>query len=287
MRLVIIGANGMLGTDLKESCERAGIACTGLDLPEVDITRPEKLRREVPEADWIINCAAYTRVDDAETNRDTCFAVNADGPRNLAALCAQRGIPLLHISTDYVFDGTKRTSYQEDDLTHPISVYGESKRASEQAVLDAGCPCIIARTQSLFGIHGPSFIKAIMRFIAEGKVPLRVVHDQISCPTWSGHLAEALLRLIQTPHRGVVHTSSEGGCSWHEFACAIVERVQPGVEVLPVPAATYPRPAKRPANSILSKERYTQWTGHRFPSWQEGLDAYLEALRRLTPISTT
>ncbi|MDD2235691.1 MAG: dTDP-4-dehydrorhamnose reductase [Kiritimatiellae bacterium] len=284
MRVVLVGANGMLGTDLKEACAREGVDAPALDLPDVDITRPERLQRDLPEADWIINCAAYTRVDDAETDRETCFAVNAEGPRNLARLCAKRGIPLLHISTDYVFDGTKNTPYQEDDPTHALSVYGESKLAGERAIQDAGCPYIIARTQSLFGLHGPSFIKSIMRFITEGKVPLKVVQDQVSCPTWSGHLADALLRLVHTEHRGIVHTSSEGACSWFDFARAIVEHVKPGTEVIPVPASTYPRPARRPANSVLDKTRYAQWTAHRFPSWQEGLDAYLEALNHTSPI---
>ena len=279
MRLVIVGANGMLGTDLKAACTRHGMEAVGLDLPEVDITRPDRLSQDIPECDWLINCAAYTNVDGAETNRGLCFSINAAGPANLAALCAKRGIPLLHISTDYVFDGAKTTPYLEDDLTHALSVYGESKLEGERAVQDAGCSFIIARTQSLFGVHGHNFIKAIMRFMDEGKVPLKVVNDQVSCPTWSGHLADALLQLIQTPHRDVVHTSSEGACSWFDFARAIVERVKPGVEVLPVPAATYPRPAKRPANSVLDKSRYTHWTGLHFPSWQEGLDAYLRALQ--------
>ena len=273
----------MLGTDLRGLCTERGVEFVGLDIPEVDITQPERLPRDIPECDWVINCAAYTNVDGAETDRDRCFAINAEGPGNLAALCAKRGIPLLHISTDYVFDGLKTTPYFEDDLTHAISVYGQSKLAGERAVQDAGCAFIIARTQSLFGIHGHNFIKAIMRFIDEGKVPLKVVHDQVSCPTWSGHLADALLRLIETPHRGVVHTSSEGACSWFDFARAIVERVKPGTEVLPVPAATYPRPARRPANSVLDKSRFTQWTGHHFPAWQQGLDAYLQALRASQP----
>lgn len=233
MRLVIVGANGMLGTDLKEACGRRGVEFTGLDLPDVDITKPERLARDIPACDWLVNCAAYTNVDAAESNRGLCFAINAEGPGNLAALCAQRGIPLLHISTDYVFDGLKTLPYLEDDLTHAVSVYGESKLEGETAVQASGCEFIIARTQSLFGIHGHNFIKAIMRFMDEGKVPLKVVHDQISCPTWSGHLAEALLRLIEGPNRGVVHTSSEGACSWFDFACAIVERVKPGVEVIP------------------------------------------------------
>ncbi len=279
MRLVILGANGMLGTDLKEVCARQGVDFIGLDLPEVDITQPDRLRRDVPECDWIVNCAAYTNVDGAETNRDLCFAINAAGPGNLAALCVERNIPLLHISTDYVFDGHKTTPYHEDDLTRALGVYGESKLAGERAVQDSGCSFIIARTQSLFGIHGHNFIKAIMRFIDEGKVPLKVVFDQVSCPTWSGHLSDALLRLIRTEHHGIVHTSSEGSCSWFDFARAIVEHVKPGTEVLPVPAATYPRPARRPANSVLDKARYTHWTGHHFPSWQEGLEAYLQALR--------
>jgi dTDP-4-dehydrorhamnose reductase len=280
MQLTIVGAKGMLGTDLVDLCHARSIPCHALDLAELDITRPDSIAQSIPPCDWIINCAAYTNVDGAETNRQAAFAVNADGPRNLAEYAAANNMALLHLSTDYVFDGANPEPYLEDDPIHPISVYGESKLAGEQAVAASGCRHIIARTQSLFGIHGHNFIKAIMKFIDEGKVPLRVVDDQVSCPTWSVHLAEALLSLIACGQYGIVHTSSEGHCSWHTFARAIAEAVAPGTEVLPVPASTYPRPAKRPPSSILSKARYTQWTGHTFPAWQDALKGYLNLAKQ-------
>ena len=277
MKLVILGAGGMLGTDLRAICEREGIAFEGFDLPEFDITNPGHVGH-LPSADWIINCAAYTNVDGAEEHRDLCQAVNAAGPALLAGHCAREGIPLLHISTDYVFDGTKPSPYTEGDPTGPLGVYGAAKLAGEEAIRASGAAYTIARTQSLFGWHGPNFVKAIKRFIEEGKTPLRVVADQVSCPTWTGHLADALIALARSSFRGIVHTSSEGSCSWYEFACAICERVAPGTEVLPVPAATYPRAARRPANSVLEKRIYREITGQTFPHWREALDAYLNSV---------
>ena len=276
MHLTLIGAAGMLGSDLQATCQQQNRTLTTLDLPEIDITDPESIRNAVPATtDWIINCAAYTNVDGAETNQAAAFAVNATGPANLAAYCKESGIRLLQLSTDYVFDGASAIPYNEAAATNPLSVYGQSKLKGELAVQDSGCRYLIARTQSLFGWHGPNFIKAILRLVEQGNIPLQVVDDQISCPTWSVHLSEALLALIDADASGVVHTSSEGQCSWFDFACAITAATTPETEVLPVPAATYPRPAKRPPNSVLSKTKYTALTKQKFPPWQDALAGYL------------
>lgn len=275
MKLVVVGAKGMLGTDLLQAA--AGFDVQGFDLPEIDIARRESVASVLPEADWVVNCAAYTRVDDAEKNRDAAFLVNATGAGHLASVCAERRTPLLHISTDYVFDGAATRPYVEEDATNPLGVYGASKLAGEQAVIAAGGPHLILRAQSLFGRNGQSFIRTIVRLLREGRTPLRVVKDQVSSPTYTLHLADAILRLIRAGKNGIVHVASSGQCSWFEFACAIARRVKPGAEVVPITAAEFRAPARRPGYSVLNTGRYRQWTGHTMPSWEEGMAAYLEA----------
>ena len=266
----------MLGRDVMAAAAAADVQATGWDLPELNVTDPENLESRLAAADWIINCSAFTRVDDAETEREAAFAVNADGVRNLGLVASRHGIRLLHISTDYVFDGTSDRPYIETDRTNPLNVYGASKLAGEEALRSIGGPYIIARTQSLFGHHGPNFVKAIVRKLKEGDAPLRVVNDQRSAPTYTRHLAIALLRLLKVENDHVLHVVASGGCSWYEFACAIVERVKPGHEVIPVSSDEYVRPAKRPMNSLLNTQHYEKLTGYALPTWVEGLDAYLE-----------
>ncbi len=275
MKLVILGSKGMLGTDLVRACERGGIETVGLDLPELDITDARRLEYDVPDGDWVINCAAYTRVDDAEQEREQAYALNAEAPRRLAHICNERGIPLMHISTDYVFDGKAPQPYRENARPNPISVYGASKLGGEMAVRGEGGHALVVRTQSLFGVHGPNFVKSIARKLRESDEPLRVVNDQVSAPTWTGHLAEALVKLARLGQKGVVHVTASGSCSWYDFARAIAERVKPGARIEPVTTDEMKRPASRPAFSVLDNSRYIAWTGEALPSWEEGLDAYL------------
>lgn len=276
MNAVIIGVRGMLGGDLLKVCRAMpSDDAVGVDLPEVDITDDAALSRTLPEADWIVNCAAYTRVDDAESDGEAAFAVNADGVRNVARVAAQRSTPVLHISTDYVFDGAAREPYDEGAAVHPLSVYGQSKLAGEQALIEEGGAHMIVRTQSLFGVGGPHFVRAISRKVAQSNDPLNVVDDQVSAPTYTRHLAVALVRLMHCRAGGVVHLSASGACSWYDFARAIVERIKPGHEVRPIASAELQRPAARPAYAVLSHRRYEALTGQRMPSWDQGLDEYL------------
>jgi dTDP-4-dehydrorhamnose reductase len=275
MNVIVLGADGMLGTDLMAACRAAGTAVQGLDLPDVDICDYDSIAAQVPVCDCLINCAAYTDVDGAESHADQAFAVNAEGPANIARWCHRKDIKLIHISTDYVFDGRKGRSYTEWNQPNPISVYGASKLAGEKAVRAEGCAYFIVRTQSLFGVHGHNFVKAVMGRLARGK-NLRVVNDQVSCPTYTMHLAEALLRLLPLERDGIVHLSARGSCSWYDFAVAIVKRVQPDAVVEPIPSTQMERPAERPACSVLDNWRYRMWTAHRMPTWQEGLEAYLK-----------
>lgn len=266
----------MLGHDVMEASHGAGHATEGYDMPDLDITNYPDMRAKLPEADWIINCAGFTRVDDSETQRDVAFAVNSEGVRNLARLSLRRIVPVIHLSTDYVFDGRSTRPYDENDRANPVNIYGASKLTGEKALRAGGGPYLIVRTQSLFGKNGPNFVRSIARKLRESDEPLRVVADQISAPTYTRHLADALMRLVEVHAEGILHVTASGSCSWYEFACAIVERLKPGHEVVPIKAQELSLPAMRPAYAVLSNRRYQSLTGHVMPSWQEGLDAYLK-----------
>ena len=266
----------MLGTDLVKACDAAGFQAIGLDLPQLDVRDFNSVREAMPQADWAVNCAAYTRVDDAESNRHEAFAVNGEGAHSLARVCVRRGIKLLHISTDYVFDGRKSRPYVEMDRPDPLGVYGASKLAGEKAVRAEGGHFLILRTQSLFGGRGPNFVRAIVQKAARNEEEIRVVEDQVSSPTYTVHLADAITRLIRLDKQGVVHVSASGACSWFEFARAIVERVRPEAKVVAINSSELKRPAPRPAYSVLDNSLYNAWTGHPMPAWSEGLDAYLK-----------
>ncbi len=265
----------MLGTDLVSACRSVGIEPLGLDLPAFDITKFDRVRAELPQVDTVVNCAAFVRVDDAETQREQAYAVNAEGAGNVARICSAKNVGLIHLSTDYVFDGRKGSAYTETDRVNPLSIYGASKLAGEELVQGAGGHSLIVRTQSLFGVRGANFVRTIAQRMKKSDEPLRVVNDQFSSPTYTRHLAAAIVRLIQLKREGIVNVAASGHCSWFEFAKAIGERVKPDAKVLPVSTAEYPRPAPRPAYSVLDTSRYREWTGSALPPWQKGLEEYL------------
>ena len=281
MKVAVLGARGMLGTDLMAALEPAHEPL-GLDLPECDILAEGVLAAALepfaPEV--VINCAAYTDVDGAETNREFAFKLNADGAGFAAAVGRGLGALLVQISTDYVFDGAQQRPYTEDDATNAISVYGASKLAGEEQVIAAGGAWIIVRTQSLFGLRGKNFIEAIISR-AEQVGELDVVADQVSSPTYTPHLAQGLTRLIALPrdrvNRQIVNVANRGACSWFEFARAIVARIRPDTKVRETTAAAFGRPAPRPPHSVLDTGKYEKLTGERMPTWEEALEEYLEA----------
>lgn len=276
MKLALIGGRGMLGSDLADAARARGHFVSILDVPECDITREDTLRPALPDAEVAINCAAYTRVDDAEHERDLCRAINADGAGNVARACAARGIYLIHISTDYVFDGEKRSAYVEEDSTRPINWYGQTKLDGERLVMESGARALIVRTQSLYGLRGRNFVKAILNQIQKGAAELRVVCDQVSSPTYTRHLAEILLDLAERrPEPGILHAAADGACSWWEFACAIVERTRPGVRVEKRVAEELKYPARRPPFSVLDTSKLRALLGRTLPHWSKGLEAYL------------
>lgn len=279
MRILVVGCRGMLGTDLLGELG-PDHEVTGVDVPEIDITRSDSIRavfdRVRPEA--VVNSAAFTRVDDCETQRDLAFAVNGDGAGNLARACRDGSARLVHLSTDYVFGGAGDRPWREDDVTAPRGVYAASKRAGEEAVaaeLPLGAWTTV-RTQWLFGRNGPNFVEAILRQVKPG-ARLRVVHDQRGRPTWTRDLARGIRWLLEsgTGH-GYVHVANEGEATWFDFAVEIARRAQvPDVEVTPISTSEAARPAPRPAYSVLDLSRFATVTGRSLPDWREGLAGYL------------
>jgi dTDP-4-dehydrorhamnose reductase len=227
------------------------------------------VQRERPE--WIINAAAFNDVDGAETQPEDVFAVNGAGPGHLAESAAVVGARVVHISTDYVFDGTKGTAYTEDDVPNPLSVYAQSKYEGERRVLESRVSACVLRTAWLYGRHGKNFVKAILAAAAKGG-PLKVVADQVGSPTATADLARAIAQLIQTPARGLFHVANGGACSRFEFAQAIV---QGSVEVLPITTAEAARPARRPANSSLTSVRWRESGFTPLSSWRSALGTFL------------
>jgi dTDP-4-dehydrorhamnose reductase len=282
-RWVITGAGGMVGTDLRNELTARGEEVVALARQELDVTDSRILRAAMAEhrPAVILNCAAYTKVDLAEQEEGLANAINGSAVELLAEAANEAGALLVHISTDFAFDGTKRTPYEVNDPTGPVSAYGRSKLLGELAAAHAR-QHVIVRTSWLFGVHGPNFVEAIRNQIRKGTNPLRVVSDQRGRPTYTPHLANAILRLAQVAQhdpdaRGMYHYADEDECSWFDFARAIVEESGAATEVIPVTTDEFPRPAKRPAYSVLSTERYERVTGVRPDSWREGLRQYLQS----------
>jgi dTDP-4-dehydrorhamnose reductase len=282
MRLLITGANGMLAHDVRRVAQRAGHELVLIDLPELDITDAGAVEaffeRERPEVS--VNCAAWTDVDGAETKRAQAHAVNADGAGNLARAAATLGTPLLHLSTDYVFDGAppldgagRPRPYLESDPTGPRSVYGATKLEGERQVLAASAEHTVVRTSWLYGVDGRNFVDTMLRLAGEREA-VQVVDDQIGCPTWSGQLAPALLGLLERQVRGLVHLAGAGEVSWNGFAREIFRQAEVACRVEPATSEQMARPAPRPAYSVLGSERGDVLP---MPPWQDGLAGYLAA----------
>lgn len=270
----------MLGLDVLRAAERAGHELVGLPRAELDVTDRRSvegaLARVGPEA--VLNCAAWTDVDAAETHREQAHAVNADGAGNLARSAALAGAAMLHVSTDYVFDGDaprersgRPRAYLESDPTGPRSVYGESKLAGERQVLDASPAHTVVRASWLFGTGGRNFAQTMLTLAGERET-LQVVSDQVGCPTWTGHLAPALLGLLEREVRGLVHLAGAGHVSWNGFAREIFRQAELECSVEEASTAEMARPAPRPAWSALESERDDVLP---LPPWQDGLAGYL------------
>lgn len=290
-KILVVGCRGMLGTDLMELLGREGIAARGLDLPDIDITQPAGLRTIMADLKpWlVINCAAYTAVDKAEQDVDRTFAINRDGPENLAVVCAAAQVPLIHISTDYVFDGNKQGPYREDDPAAPLGVYGRSKWDGEQAIRKLLPEHVIIRTAWLYGLHGPNFVTTMLRLMRD-RATLKVVADQHGCPTWTGHLAAALVAVARQVRSdpiaapwGTYHYCGLDATTWHGLAEAIAaeaggsERLAVQ-EIRPIATVDYPTPAPRPANSVLDCGKIRDRFGVDAHPWHPTLVRFLKIL---------
>lgn len=283
MTVVLTGADGQVGWEVARRA--TGLGLLALDRVALDITDPKALRHTLKRnaAQLVINAAAYTAVDRAEQEAALAFAVNRDGPAYLADTCAELGIPLLHLSTDYVFSGRQAAPYREEDPIDPLGVYGRSKWEGEQAVRERLSAHLILRVSWVFGSHGYNFVRTILR-LAREREQLRVVADQQGCPTYAGAIADELLALAK---RILDNTSSEEAwgtyhycgappTTWYDFACAIVAGARRYEalkvrEIVPITTAEYPTPAARPANSVLDCARFERRFGNAPRSWQAGL----------------
>lgn len=275
---VVVGAKGMLGKDLVRVMRESGISTISLDVDGIDIRRADSTQEVISaiEPGVIVNVAAVTDVDGCESNPSEAFSVNAHGAGNLAKAARTCGAFMIHISTDYVFDGNKRSPYREDDPENPMGIYGKSKLQGEMAVSDL-LPknhCIV-RTQWLFGLNGKNFVETILS-AAEQRDVLKVVDDQTGSPTYTIDLASAIIQLAGTGAQGIVHVTNSGETTWYHFARRIIE--QGGltkVRVQPIKTQELGRPAPRPAYSVLDNTKFIKLVGGPLRSWEEALAEYL------------
>jgi len=289
MKVLITGANGQLGHELTRQGQPHELLAVGRD--ELDITNPDAVRLCVKNfnPDVVINAAAYTAVDRAEVERDLAFSVNRDGPAYLARTCASLDIPFVHVSTDYVFDGSKQGAYEESDVVSPLGVYGASKLAGEQAVQDACKKAIILRTSWVFSSHGNNFVKTMLRLGAD-REELSIVADRHGCPTSAAELARAIYCILNkglnNNHRGVYHFCQPKPTTWFAFAESVFEMATDqgvALKVAHINAITtedYPTPAKRPANSVMNCSSFCQTFGFEIKPWSVSLQDVIRELKR-------
>lgn len=279
-KVLITGADGMLGTDLVNHFNlQSQFEVIPTTIHNMDVTNPQQVKDVLiaHRPDVVIHCAAYTQVDKAEKEPEICFAVNAEGTKTIATLCRELDAEMIFISTDYVFDGRKKSPYVESDKPNPLNVYGASKLKGEEYVQSIVPQHKIVRTAWLNGIHctyGTNFIEAILRNLASEK-SVSVVNDQYGTPTFTFHLAEELALLLDVKVYGVFHITNQGICSWYEFACAIVEEFGiKDVTVKPIKASQFRSLAKRPEYSVLENARLKELNLPLLPHWREGLAEY-------------
>ena len=273
MRLLITGSDGQLGRALQEELSDHELTC--VDIDRLDIGDLSEVRRQVEELrpELVLNAAAYTDVDGAESDREAAFRANEEGPRNLAVATAREGVPLLHLSTDYVFDGLATRPYHELDTPAPRTVYGESKLAGEEAVKEANPRHIIVRTAWLYHAQGTNFPRTMIALADRDEV--RVVNDQRGSPTYAPHLARAIHELLPTGAFGTFHLAGSGEATWYELTVALYRELGIDTPVVPVTTEEFPRPAERPRYSVLTSTRSPRVA---LPPWEEGVAEFARAI---------
>lgn len=279
MKVLVTGAKGQLGNDLLNEMAKRGIDTIGVDIDEMDITDAKAVERVLGAsgADAVIHCAAYTAVDAAEDHEELCARINGAGTENVAVVCRGLDIPMMYISTDYVFNGQGERPWEPDDKREPLNVYGKTKYQGELAVERWLEKYFIVRIAWVFGANGRNFINTMLR-IGKEKGKASVVNDQVGSPTYTYDLARLLVDMIQTDRYGTYHATNEGLCSWYEFAVEIFRQAGLSVEVTPVTSAEYGAKAKRPANSRMNRDKLDANGFKRLPPWQDALARYLKEL---------
>jgi len=277
MRVLVTGAAGMLARDLVPCLQMRGHDVLAPPEKDLDITRSDAIRRWAssfrPEV--IVNCAAYTKVDQAEREEPLAMLINGLAVQNLCLACQEADIPLVHFSTDYVFDGNKAGPYTIHDHPNPINAYGRTKLLGEKYVLWLLNRFYLVRTSWLFGMHGPNFIETMLN-LAQKHKQVSVVNDQRGCPTWTQHLSEAVVSLLESGRYGVYHATNSGPTTWFEYAREIFRSAETGTEVIPITSEQFPTAATRPKNSVLDPFPLPEVMGREMPTWQEALRQYLE-----------
>ncbi|WP_198243303.1 dTDP-4-dehydrorhamnose reductase [methane-oxidizing endosymbiont of Gigantopelta aegis] len=287
MKIIVTGCQGQVGQELIQQAQALHWDVIGVNHQSLDITDLEAVNSTIKQVnpDAVVNAAAYTAVDKAETEKALAFAVNRDGPKNLAKVCSQMDIPLLHYSTDYVFDGRKTTAYAETDTTAPLGVYGESKLAGEHAIVDSCKKYLIFRTSWVFSVHGSNFVKTMLKLGAE-REELGIVADQFGKPTSASEIARISLHILQQPIKnwGIYHLAQPDPISWHGFAQALFKQASDeGMvfklkDIRAITTADYPTPAKRPVNSVLDCQVLEQTFKLNIRPWRESLAQVIKEL---------
>lgn len=272
-KILVTGANGMLGKDLCPILEQNNYTVIKTNSQTMDITDFEMTNKVISEQkpDIIIHCAAYTNVDKAQEDFETAKQINSTGTENLAKICSSKDIPILYISTDYVFDGTKQTPYTPNDKPNPINNYGLTKYYGEQAIQKFCKKYYIIRTSWLYGIHGKNFVETMLSLAT--KPEIKVVNDQTGCPTWTVDLSNGIIKLLKNEIYGIYHICSSGETTWYRFAKEIFSQCKLEVNLIPCTTEEFPRPAKRPKYSVMDNANICA-------NWQEGLQNYLKLRER-------
>lgn len=280
IKVLVTGAKGQLGHDVLGSLDSLGIENLGIDISDLDLTDKQQVQDYIRNynPDVIVHCAAYTAVDKAEDEKEICYAVNAEGTRNLAEAAKAANSKLVYISTDYVFSGEGEVPHKEGETTNPVNYYGYTKEQGEKAITELLERYFIIRTSWVYGLHGNNFVNTMLK-IAATKDELNVVSDQIGAPTYTKDLAQFITDLIQTNQYGIYHGVNEGYCSWYDFAKAIFEKSNIDIKVNPIPSSDYITKAKRPLNSRMSKVNIDKIGLKRFPDWEDALDRYLDEMK--------